>query len=344
MTVTVIDSSNLEQIMADAGVEVAEPPKTEEKANTKEPEAKDEPKSDADGDPKGKETETADEQEDDDGLTPSQKQELSAKIQKAIGKKHRQAKEAEEFAAHQYREKQAAEQRAAELERRVKSLEAQNKPAEAPQERTKPARENFATDTDFIEAMADWKAEEKFNQKEAERRELETKSRISQQLARAAGMVPDFDEVTGRGLNWPAPVAHYLRDSEMFAELGYHFAKNPADLERIGKLDPVRQLVAVGKIEGTLRPFGSKDAPKADSPKEAADEAAPNGKAAKAAPSTPETGFSPSKARSDAPVIKPLSAGDGQQVQPDPHDMDVRQMIADFQRKKGVNLSHRKRH
>jgi len=137
---------------------------------------------------------------------------------------------------------------------------------------------------------------------------------------------------------YPKPVIDYMQDSQMFAELGYHFAKNPAELDTLTKLTPIKQLVALGKIEAILRPFGAPAA--APAPKA---EEVPNGKPAKAAPSD-ETGFTPSKARSDAPVIRPLNSSDGQQVEIDPREMTTRQMIADFQAKKGVNLSIRKRH
>ena len=326
MPITVIDSGNLEQIMTHEGVEADLKPAESVKTEVVEPKTAD--KLDA---------EDQDDVEGEDGTTERQRRELSAKMLKAIGKKHRQVKEAEEFAAHQYREKQAAEARAAELESRLKELQAQSKQAEVKEEEVEPKRENFDTEGEYIDAKIKWGINQGIAKREAERLEAERQLTVAQQIARATELIPDFEQVTSAPLNWPQGVAAYLRESPMFAELGYHFAKNPDQLQRLAKLPPLKQLVDLGKIEATLKPFGSSES----SPK-AGDEPN-NGKAAKAAPSAVDTGFTPSKARSDAPVIKPLN-GEGAQVEPDVRDMDVRHHIAEFQKTNKVNLHARKRH
>ena len=342
MAVTVVDSGNLEQVFAEAAGEKVEsaqpaPPTKAEKAAAK-AEAKAEAKTAdkpaekveakvADKPAEAEAEDDADDVEGEDGLTVRQKRELSAKMLKAIGKKHRQVKEAEEFASHQVRLVREAERRAAELEREL----AQRKPQQAPAEQVEPKRENFATETEFIDARIKWGVDQGIARREAERQEGARVHRVQEQLERARQLIPDFEKVTSASLNWPGAVAQYMRDSDLFAELGYHFASNPKELERIAALTPVRQLVEVGKIEARLSPFGS-----------AKDTKEPDGKA-QAAPSTQDTGFSPSKARSDAPVIKPLN-GDGQAVDPDPKGMTTREMIQAFQKAKGVNLSTRRRH
>ena len=119
-------------------------------------------------------------------------------------------------------------------------------------------------------------------------------------------------------------------------------AKNPAELEKISLLTPVKQLVAIGKIESTLQPFGSRS-PASDAPKAGDKPGESDGKGAKPAPST-DTGFAPSKGRSsDAPVIKPLN-GEGRAVEPEPGSMSTREMIQAYQKAKGLNLAARKRH
>ena len=330
MPITVISNANPQDVVDDAfGVAQEAPPeevKTEEvKAEEAEPKV---------------ETDDADDVEGEDGLTPRQKRELSQKMLKAIGKKHRQVKEAEEFAADQIRIRREAEERAAALEQQLKRIEAQTKPPE-PKADTKPQRENFATEADYVEAMVDWKADQKFAQKEAERIQREAAARINSEVERAAALVPDFRSVA----NAAAPkideipaVAQAIQDSPLFPELFYYLGKNPDVIASLAKMNVRRQLVELGKIEATLRPFGSK-APA--SPKEP--EQGDNGKAPKAAPSD-DTGFSPSKARRDAPVIQPLSTGNGSQVEPDMRTADVRTHIQEFQRSKGINLHARKRH
>lgn len=332
MTVVTVDNTDLAAVMADAGMEpVVEPPATDkpaEKVVDKPTDAKTDIKT-ADS-----EQEDADDTEDEEGISKRQRQELSAKMLKAIGKKHRQVKEAEEFAAHQVREKQAAEARATDLERKLHELQPPKEVAKEPE------RKDFTSDDEYIEARADWKADQKIAQREATRHQAELDAGVERAFKSAMAAVPDFQTVIeANPLTFPEHMRAYVRESDMSAEICYHFAKDPQALAKVTALHPVRQLVELGKIEARLQPFGSS----ASSPKTADDKPA-NGKADKAAPSTQDTGFSPSKARSDAPVIKPLSSSDGAQVEVDPEKMTTRQMIEDFQKANRVNLSARKRH
>ena len=339
MTVTVLDSNNLEAVIADAQLEQGAP-RLEAKA---EPEKKVEQQ--AEGEKKIEQADD-DEIEDENGLTASQRAELTQKMQKAIGKKHREKKEAEEFAAAQYNERRLAEQRAADLERQLN--EAKPKAQEKAPETERPARQNFETDDAYIEALAGWKADQKLAEKQAadaqaaaERRQQEIADAAKARLKRAAELVPDFEEVfNDMEIGVPNVVAGYMQRSEMFAEIGYYFAKNPDVLLSLSKLDPADQLVTVGKIEGRLKPFG-KEAKPNEEPKDAEKASdAPNGKK----PSD-LTGFSPSssKARRDAPVIKPLKS-EGAAVEPDPSDMDIRETISSWQKSNKINLGLRKRH
>ena len=338
MAVVTVDSGNMEQFFAGANgdpVKSSHPPVNDEAKAESKPEDKLEVKANAEKPEAKPEDDDADDEEGDDGLTARQKRELSAKMLKAIGKKHRQVKEAEEFAADQIRLARAAERRAEDAEREL-NKRAKPEPEAAPVE---PARENFSTETEYIDAKIKWGVDQGIAKREAERAEENRRSTVSTQLARAKELVPDFEQVTSAALNWPGAVAQYMRDSEMFAELGYHFAKHPAELEKIAVLPPIKQLVAIGKIESTLQPFGLRSP--ASEPKLSGEKPEPNG-SGKPAPST-DTGFSPSKARSDAPVIKPLSDG-GQAIDPEPSTMSTREMIQAYQKSKGVNLAARKRH
>jgi hypothetical protein len=188
-----------------------------------------------------------------------------------------------------------------------------------------------------MKASIKWGVETGIRQQKAREQAEARQLSVQQQFKRAAELVPDFDATVNKPLTYPQSVATYLRESDMFAELGYHFAKNPEALEKLSGLPPVRQLVELGKIEARLAPFGSS----ASSP-EAGDK--PDVRASQAATSTVDTGFSPSKTRSDAPVIKPLTSSEGTQVEPDVREMNTRQMIEKFQKDQKVNLHARKRH
>lgn len=337
MALTVLDSSDTTAILADAGIileaetEPKEAPKEEPKAAGQNANAKVEP------------AEDPDDIEGEDGLTPRQKRELTDKMQKAIGKKHRMLREAEEFAAAQYSEKKLAEQRAAELERQLAESQKGAQPAKAQESAPeKPQRQNFATETEYLDAMIEFGVEQRLAKErearareEAQRRQDELIATAKSRIAKAAELVPDYMDVVGAvDAEVPPAVAGYMQKSEMFAELGYHLAKNPEILVSLAKLAPDEQLVKIGKIESTLKPFGSKDDP--------TPQASNTNGQAKPAPSD-DTGTPPSKARNTAPVITPLN-GNGASADKDFKDMNIREAISDYAKRNQINLNIRKRH
>ena len=340
MAVVTVDNTNLTDMITELGgtpgEESADKPAADKPA---EGEAKpaDKPAEGVDAAPNADAQDDADDVEGEDGLTARQKRELSAKMLKAIGKKHRQVKEAEEFAADQIRIRREAEGRATELDRQIKAMQQANKPAAEEQE-IEPSRSMFATETDYMDARIKWGVDQGIKERETRMRADARLAEVKTQFQRAAELVPDFEDVTNRMPMLTNGIVSYMQESDMFAELGYHFAKNPKVAERLVSLSAVNQLVEIGKIEATLKPFGSSESSLK------ADDKSDNGKGDKPAPSTVDTGFSPSKARSDAPVIKPLTSSEGTQVDPDARVISTRQAIESFQRERKVNLQARKRH
>lgn len=336
MAVTVLDSTDLPAILADAGVEVEQP------SEKPEPDDKPEP-TDKSGEPH----DDPDDIEGEDGLTPRQKREFTQNMQKTVGKKHRMMKEAEEFAASQYGERKLAEQRAADLERELAELRAKNAPPQEAKAPEKPERQNFATESEYIDAMIQFGVDQRLREKAAEdakaaaeRVQAQLIETAKSRITKAMELVPDYAEVTGAAdIEVPPAIAGYMQKSEMFAELGYHLAKNPDVLVSLSKLAPDEQLVKIGKIESTLQPFGSKEAQHdSKSSKEAS-----NGQA-KPAPSA-DTGNAPSKPRGNAaPVITPLEGSGGAGVPKDSKDMNIREAIQDFSKRNQINLGLRKRH
>lgn len=307
----------------------------------------------AEAEPKADKSE--DDTEGEDGLTPRQKREFTKSMLATIAKKHRAQKEAEEFATLQFNQKALAEQRAANLERELSALKEHSKPVPV-SETALPAREDFKTDQEYWDAMVDYRVDQKLKAAQAEARQRQEESAQQQLRAQAAAkierameLVPDFREVTeAMDTEVPPYVASYMQESNLFAELGYHFAQNPKVLEKLASytdgIHPgtreytnavTKQLVALGKIESTLKPFGSKTADGAGDSKETE-------------PSTREksheTGTAPSKPRVNAPIIQPLKGGSAAQVQRDEADMTGSQVITAWQKKHGVNLTARKRH
>lgn len=349
MAVTVIDATQeIQRFMAENAGEIAgeaAPAKAEQAAAKPAAEATE------------SETESAadpDDVEGDDGLTPRQKRELSAKMLKAIGKKHREMKEAEEFAAAQYSEKRLAEQRAAALETevaRLKGAQPASRETTDP-EAGKPQRDKFQTDEAYWEAVIDWRADQRADKKFKEKATKDAQEREQQRLAeietaarariaRASEIIPDFKEVVGAvDLEVPPVVADYMQESELFAELGYFFAQNPDRLLSIAKMAPKHQLVTLGKIESTLKPFEPQGSKKTNG---ATPSKAANGHDSDEDESS-ETGSIPSRARGTAPVITPLSNASALQVEKSADKMTTRETISAWTKQNRANFNLRKRH
>jgi hypothetical protein len=289
--------------------------------------------------------------EGEDGLTPHQRRELTAKMQIAIGKKHRQAREAEEFATEQYNTRRLAEERNQALERENRELKAAAQPKV--EELKEPQRANFQTQEAYDDAVISWKVDKRYAEKqEAERKAAEEKQEADimeageARIARAYEIVPDYQEVIQDvSTKVPPAISEYMKQSELFAEIGYYFAKNPGELERLGKLTAGldlrtkayhraawRQLVEIGKIESKLSPFAPAKVLNGQETEST------NG----ITPS-PETGQTPSP-RASAPVIRPLSQVGVAQVEKSESDMDAKEALRAWAKKKHVNLTRRSRH
>lgn len=280
------------------------------------------------------------------GLSAEQHKSMTEIIKREVGKKHRQIKEAEEFAAAQYNERRLAEERAESATRELEEARKASQPAKKDIER--PDRTKF-TDPDLYEdALLAWNRAEaikEYEEKQAKEREETRKAQIleaaSQRIKKAIELVPDFAEVTGAADDFiPSHIAAYMQESEMFAELGYHFAQHPEDLNKLASMpartysDLVRVGVALDKIESTLSPFAA--------PAKATNGATP--KTTNGSQPNPDTDSVPSQPRAAAPVIQPLSAGSGTQVEKPAARMNYEETRAAWERTHRKDLSRRSRH
>lgn len=286
--------------------------------------------------------------EGDDGLTNREKAELSAKMLKAVGKRVREKREAEEFAAEQYNLRLAAEKRLKEVESGQPAAKTDEPTAKAP-----PKRDAFATDEEYIAALVNHGVESRLAEKQAEDAKKAAEQRQADIIANARAMiekamelVPDFADVTSAvDAVVPPAVVGYMQESDMLAELGYYLAKNPNVVADLQKMRPDKQLVAIGKIEGRLLPFskraiaatdGKQDGDKPSTASTASTTSKPQPKAENS-----HTGTLPSAARKPAPVITPISSnGSSGEVSLE----NVRDHISEFARNRGVNLTRRQRH
>jgi hypothetical protein len=321
---------------------------------TEVPKVEDKPKVETIEEQAQKEVAALDDVEGEDGLTPRQKREFTKAMQATIGKKHRMQKEAEEFAQEQYKEAKLAESRAAKLEADLAALKEQLKPPAA--EIKEPVRADFKDDQTYWDAMVDFRVDKKLRASQAAQAQVEQERFIQEESQHAQAKMDrgleqgpeDFKEVyEGADMVLPNYVLEAIKTSDLMPELVYFLGSNPDRADKLRAMTDgcppgsaryaraaQRQLVELGKIESTLKPFS----------KEKADPDGEKPKPETAAKAEPETGTTPSKPRVQAPIIKPLNAGSAAQVKQDDASMTTSQTITAWQKKHGVVLTARKRH
>jgi len=168
------------------------------------------------------------------------------------------------------KEARKADARFQELQREIAALK-EPKPAEVKTE-SAPKREDFQSYEDYVEARADWRAEQKVNKRfeefesKAAKKDGETKQAKAQQefqkrvdavIELGQKSYPDFDATINEAVEdgvIPTKGALYeaIMDSDVGEKLAYHLAKHPAEAERIQKLSVYGQLRELGKLEDKL--------------------------------------------------------------------------------------------
>ncbi len=198
----------------------------------------------------------ADDVEDENGLTPRQKRELTAKMLKAVGAKHKALKKAEAFAESQSNERRLAEKRADALQAEIDQIKAQLAPQSAP-EGQRPTRGSYSTQEAYEDALIDWghsQREKKRAQEQAKKEREERETAFKARIDKAFEKYPDFQElIDAHGeSSIPGHISEFLIESDIGEEIAYHFAKDPKVLERLSKMSPVKAVAELGKLEASI--------------------------------------------------------------------------------------------
>lgn len=138
-------------------------------------------------------------------------------------------------------------------------------PADAPAAPAgKPDPATFQTTEAYLEALTDWKAEQKVSEKltDWERNQREMRARSAAQAAQAEyqrreeaarDKHEDFDDVV---YNPALPIndhmAHVIQHSEVGPELAYHLGTHPEEAARIARMHPLLLAKELGKLEAKL--------------------------------------------------------------------------------------------
>ena len=170
-------------------------------------------------------------------------------------------------------EKQRIEQ-----ETRAKVLAEINQPVA--EVKGKPTADQYSDYAEYLEALADYKAEEKFaaltqKQKETEQ-QSKRQSEIERQNERKSEMIQsgerkyaDFEDVVANAkAEISEPAFYSILEAENAADIIYHLAKNPSEADRIAALSPYAQAKEIGKLEDKLlaKPVKQSNAPEPVTP------------------------------------------------------------------------------
>ena len=124
----------------------------------------------------------------------------------------------------------------------------------------KPTPDDFEDYGDYVEALTDWKADQREVARagtDAERAAGRAAEVLNEQwsakIEQTAATIPDYNEVVGKSdIPISNHVAAALMDADRGPELAYHLAKNPAVAERLNEMSPMRAAVELGRIEASL--------------------------------------------------------------------------------------------
>lgn len=262
----VVTNENMAEFIQNRSVPEFVPPKADAKVEVK-VEAKEEPAKETP--PRGEDGKfvKADEKPDEAAKAANDVDEddadLPERVRKQIGKKHRAMREAEEFARQLYGDKTAAEQRAEKAERELAEARAGKSGPASEKDSKEPKAEDFKTVGEYAEALAEYKVEKKFAERDA-RQQQEAQQRaasaaqaeLNTAIAKVAKSIPDYAEVIeAADFDMPPHITvHIATSGEIGVRLGYYLAKpeNRAEYDRISKLSPTRALAELGKLEDRL--------------------------------------------------------------------------------------------
>jgi len=139
-----------------------------------------------------------------------------------------------------------------------------NQGKETPKKENEPSleRESYSSDREWIEAIADHKAEQKAkviieaqarerNQAEETAKRQTVEQKANKIFAEAAKL-GDYDEEDFNEIPYTAAMSEAILDSDVGAQIVHHLAANPDLVDRLSSMSPARQAAEIGKLEITL--------------------------------------------------------------------------------------------
>ncbi len=198
----------------------------------------------------------------------ARKSKLQERIDNLVRDKHDSAREAQE-----------AKKQVEDLQKRLEAIEKGEKkpaakadadlvepaaPAKAAPAVGKPKQDDFDTYDDYVEALTDWKTDQKLAAREEaakkadEERQVQTAAaqeldKRKSSIARAAEKYPDWHEKVAAAQNVPfnQQMGLYAGESEVGPELIYYLATHADKCAEIAALPPAKALLEMAKLEAS---------------------------------------------------------------------------------------------
>ena len=113
--------------------------------------------------------------------------------------------------------------------------------------------EQFATNEDYVEALAEQRAEQKLAEREQRKQQTEILNAYHDKEEEIRAKYDDFEQVAyNPNLPITTVMAQTIQASDIGPEVAYHLGANPREAERISRLSPILQAKEIGKIEAQL--------------------------------------------------------------------------------------------
>lgn len=128
-----------------------------------------------------------------------------------------------------------------------------------PEAKGKPKQADFANNDEWIEALVDWKAEQKIiESKQSEARaaeaaqQKETFDAYNRAVAESKSLHEDFDEVVGQDITIPQGVQLAIVEMENGPEVAYFLGSNPELCQELMKMSRFKAIAEAWKISEKL--------------------------------------------------------------------------------------------
>ncbi len=126
--------------------------------------------------------------------------------------------------------------------------------APEPQGDGRPLRAQYASEDEFVDAITDWKLDQRDQRAraEAQRYAHQSMAEKTESIYAKAEKLPGFDREAFDELPLTRPLAEALIEADAPEKIMAFLAVNPDEVDRIARLSPARQAAEVGKLEAKL--------------------------------------------------------------------------------------------